>query len=780
MITLSKSGNTVTFTFDENSGYLQNGTIDVPVNSLSLIIDESDMATFKKSASNDIFVSARYEDFGMSKADLESWYKANMVGSTGGGITSGEVQTMIDESISGLTVELTQAEYDALVSAGTVASDTYYIITDASAVDISNYWTSAQTESAINQAVSGKQDTLSAGTGIDITNDVISVTGGTGGITSGEVETMISAATTVSGCNDVTIPFQQDISSYETTSFTVTNSMMDVYNSGEQMWIYDTTTDWSDPYPIQLTFSNDPYPTITLSDTNNKGYDLTQFSAEVDWATLGFTFSAPSDFVIYFLIGNATEYIQTLSINNCYVKPVTTFAVEVNNSLSGYAKTSDVEAAVSGKVDTSAFTAFSGDVETALSGKQETLVSGTNIKTINNISLLGSGNISIGGGGSGGTVDQTIESGSTNAVAGGAVYDASHMDKTEIWSIGKSEWSPIETLKVYVYPYEDNSQYPTASLSINYTSYGNWASTAITIDFENETADTISDFSGEFTSDHKYILTYTPPTSGDCINYVGTFSYPYYICILKQTLPSGFTNTVINDGLLPYISSVENTAESAFNNGALGGTDLSLFTKNGGGVQISLEPMFSVDFEKQSDMKIHQNIKVPLGTSGWTNVEFNTSEQGRTNKILADNVKITYDDYSQTTDTEKSMSVNLVGNFQGDTYITYSDGSYSYDSSYIDSVTVSGNSVIIQLSANFIGNNGLINTIWFESVAFYQYTGITSVEYYGELKTPLIDYVKETKSDLGGLKLQQVTQSAYDALVSGGTIDNSTLYVIVN
>ena len=60
------------------------------------------------------------------------------------------------------------------------------------------------------------------------------------------------------------------------------------------------------------------------------------------------------------------------------------------------------------------------EVDTALSGKQATLVSGTNIKTINNESILGDGNITIEGGG---TVDQTIISGSTNAVAGGAVYD---------------------------------------------------------------------------------------------------------------------------------------------------------------------------------------------------------------------------------------------------------------------------------------------------------------------------------------------------------------------
>lgn len=59
------------------------------------------------------------------------------------------------------------------------------------------------------------------------------------------------------------------------------------------------------------------------------------------------------------------------------------------------------------------------EVDAALSGKQETLVSGTNIKTINNQSILGDGNITI----EQGSVDQTIISGSTNAVAGGAVYD---------------------------------------------------------------------------------------------------------------------------------------------------------------------------------------------------------------------------------------------------------------------------------------------------------------------------------------------------------------------
>lgn len=179
MITLSKSGNTVTFTFDENSGYLQNGTIDVPINSLALITDESDMATFRKSASNDIFISARYEEFGMSKAQLEQWYKANMVSSGGGGGGTGgttpeEVQQMIDSSISGKTdtsaftafsgdVQSTLDEIETVAGAAfNDLNDRMAEKLDASAytpVDLSDYYTTAQTDSAITASVSGKADT---------------------------------------------------------------------------------------------------------------------------------------------------------------------------------------------------------------------------------------------------------------------------------------------------------------------------------------------------------------------------------------------------------------------------------------------------------------------------------------------------------------------------------------------------------------------------------------------------------------------------------------------
>lgn len=56
---------------------------------------------------------------------------------------------------------------------------------------LSAYSTTDEVNELINQSVSGKQDTLSAGTNITIVDNVISATGGGGGITSGEVQTMI-------------------------------------------------------------------------------------------------------------------------------------------------------------------------------------------------------------------------------------------------------------------------------------------------------------------------------------------------------------------------------------------------------------------------------------------------------------------------------------------------------------------------------------------------------------------------------------------------------------
>ena len=159
MVSLQKSGDSaVKFVFENSQHYLYgNGEIVVPLNSLLLVEDSSDMVTFKK-IDGDIFISARYEEFGMSKSDLETWYKNNMVGSTGGGggggVTPQEVEEMIDEAVSGKADTSAVTEAISEATSGKVDTSTYNTYT-----------------AATNTAISRKQGRLTVGDGISIAED---------------------------------------------------------------------------------------------------------------------------------------------------------------------------------------------------------------------------------------------------------------------------------------------------------------------------------------------------------------------------------------------------------------------------------------------------------------------------------------------------------------------------------------------------------------------------------------------------------------------------------
>lgn len=160
MITITTSGSSIIFEFDDNQHYLQNGTIEVPVNSLLLVTDSSNMATFKKAATNDIFLSALYSELGMTKEELIAFYEENMVGSTG--IDSGTVQTMIDGSISGKAD--TSAVTDSINAAVSGKVDTSVFETYSGSVetalsgkvDTSAITTSITSASTDSQVISAK------------------------------------------------------------------------------------------------------------------------------------------------------------------------------------------------------------------------------------------------------------------------------------------------------------------------------------------------------------------------------------------------------------------------------------------------------------------------------------------------------------------------------------------------------------------------------------------------------------------------------------------------
>lgn len=113
---------------------------------------------------------------------------------------SGTTYSIQDENACKV-VELTQAEYDELPTTAKT-SNSLFVITDATAGDLSNYYTKTETDNAITSATSTKQDTLVSGTNIKTINGEtllgegnITIQGGSGSGKAIEAGTNISITT---------------------------------------------------------------------------------------------------------------------------------------------------------------------------------------------------------------------------------------------------------------------------------------------------------------------------------------------------------------------------------------------------------------------------------------------------------------------------------------------------------------------------------------------------------------------------------------------------------
>lgn len=156
---------------------------------------------------------------------------------------SGNSYDVKDKSAT-TVVSLTQQEYDALPSSAKTAN-ILYNITDATAGDLTQYWTSAQTQSAITEAVSGKQETLVSGTNIKtINNESILGSGNItiqgGGTDTGTVQTMI----------DQSISGKADSSTVAALTNTVTGHTADtsIHVTTAQTAAWDAKSDFSGSY----------------------------------------------------------------------------------------------------------------------------------------------------------------------------------------------------------------------------------------------------------------------------------------------------------------------------------------------------------------------------------------------------------------------------------------------------------------------------------------------------------------------------------------------------
>ena len=337
MVTISSTTNSVIFTFDDNQHYLNNGTIEVPKNSLALVVDDSDMVTFKKADSNDIFLSITLDELDMTKEEVISFYQSDMTGGGGGesGVTSGEVQTMIDEAVSG-------------------KADSSSVTEEISAAVSGKADTSAVTE-AISAAVSGKADTSTvealSGQVIDdelvITNGFLNVNAQLSGkADSSAVTAEISSA--VSG--------KADSSTVVALSGQVTANTASITNKADTSALTSHTSDTT----IHVTAADKQSWNAKLdSSALSQYYTSAQTYSAITQATSGL--ASNSDLVT--LSGQVID--DELVIVNGFLN--------VNTQLSGKADssavTAEISAAVSGKADSSSVTA---EISAAVSGKVDT------------------------------------------------------------------------------------------------------------------------------------------------------------------------------------------------------------------------------------------------------------------------------------------------------------------------------------------------------------------------------------------------------------------------
>ena len=365
MITLSKIGNAIRFTFADSQHYLTgDGTIDVPVNSLSLIFDESTFATFKKAASNDIFVSAPLDEFGMTKAELITFYTTNMVGSTGGGggggVTSGEVQTMIDNSISGKadTSAVTSAvtEITVALSGKAETSDVTSAVTELNAALSGETARAMASEEALSGAVSAVTDALEDKVDVSELEEVELAV----------AQSINVLAQSVSGKQDTLVYYYENTennegmieTSVEDGGVTKTSDVIVTSNMDGDSYVELSALEHSDDYDKSAAFYG------------------TQDGIEISYGSY--------------------DNVEGTSINHTIYVNADGFRVETNSDDGESVNTTEFSVTPDGVTINGDEIVTESDLTASLSGKQDTLVAGSGITISGNV-------ISADGGGGGAT-----------------------------------------------------------------------------------------------------------------------------------------------------------------------------------------------------------------------------------------------------------------------------------------------------------------------------------------------------------------------------------------
>ena len=396
MISINKQGNAIVIEFTDNDKYLFNGKIEVAPNELIVVVDQSDMVTFKRASNGDVLFSQLVDDIQIAGSPVTKDTVIDqfaIIGFTSGG-GGGEPGAV--SSVNGQTGDViitpaslnvyTRAEVDAAINAET---------TERQKQDSALGGMIAAETAARERAVASKQDTLVSGQNIKTINGQSVLGEGNIAIQGGGTITVDSELSTTSEN-----PVQNKV---------ITNAINGKQDAGDYALKSEI------PDTSELATKEELAAKLDTATYNSEKANFALKSELPDTSTLATKSEVTS--------GLATKLdVATYNVD----KPTFALKTEIPD-ISGLATKTEL----SGKLDTATYNSEKASFETKenaaatyqvkgdyattaqLNSKQDTLVSGTNIKTINGNSLLGEGDITIQGGG---TVDTAMSDTSENAV----------------------------------------------------------------------------------------------------------------------------------------------------------------------------------------------------------------------------------------------------------------------------------------------------------------------------------------------------------------------------
>ena len=396
MISINKQGNAIVIEFTDNDKYLFNGKIEVAPNELIVVVDQSDMVTFKRASNGDVLFSQLVDDIQIAGSPVTKDTVIDqfaLIGFTSGG-GGGEPGAV--SSVNGQTGDViitpaslnvyTRAEVDADINAET---------TERQKQDSALGGMIAAETAARERAVATKQDTLVSGTNIKTINGQTLLGEGNIEIQGGGTITVDSELSTTSEN-----PVQNKV---------ITNAINGKQDAGDYALKSEI------PDTSELATKEELAAKLDTATYNSEKANFALKSELPDTSTLATKSEVTS--------GLATKLdVATYNVD----KPTFALKTEIPD-ISGLATKTEL----SGKLDTATYNSEKASFETKenaaatyqvkgdyattaqLNSKQDTLVSGTNIKTINGNSLLGEGDITIQ---AGGTVDTAMSDTSENAV----------------------------------------------------------------------------------------------------------------------------------------------------------------------------------------------------------------------------------------------------------------------------------------------------------------------------------------------------------------------------